>query len=269
MPTDQDVEAVLDLVAKRIDVLEFLDGDRVPKRTIVDELGYSRSTVNRVIASLADAGLVDDAPSGCQTTFVGSLLADQYDEYVRTVTNIVAGREVLTSLSPDVDLPPAVLADAEVSLPGGEKPYEPYHAIEALLDRAAGQVRVYVPTFTNPRGIALAQNLAAETDVEIVFDEDLLTELRADVPDDVATLFEREQFTGYETAGGPDYSLVVVTTESRTEGAIVVHSPDRELVGCIVTSNPDAVRWMERRYSDIQADSERLETPASRDDSEN
>lgn len=262
MPTAPDVEAVLDLVAKRSDFLELLDGDRIPKRTITDELDCSRSTVNRVVATLADAGLVDDAPGGCQTTYVGSLLLDQYDEYVQTATNVLAGRDLLSSMSLDADLPPKVLADAEVSMAGGSNPYEPYHAIEKLLERAVGQVRVYVPTFSNPRGIGLAQDLATTLDLELVFDGELLGELRADIPEEMAALFELEQFTGYQTTSGPEYTIFVVDTESGTEGAIVAHSTEQELVGCLVTDNPAATRWMDRRYSEIRAESERLDAPA-------
>jgi predicted transcriptional regulator len=260
MSTELDFEDVLDLVAMRIDVLELLDGERVPKRRIVDELDYSRSTVNRAVTALSEAGLVDDAPSGCQTTFVGSLLAEQYSEYVQTVRRLVANREILNPLSRDVDLPPDVLADAEVSLSEGSSPYEPYHALEAVLDSAVGTVRVYVPTFSNPRGLELARTLATDHDVEIVFGDRLLEELRADVPDEVGALFELEGFTGFETATGPDYSLVLVETESGTDGALVVHSPERELVGCIVTSNRDTIRWMEQQYSEIRAESERVES---------
>ncbi|WP_254830157.1 helix-turn-helix transcriptional regulator [Haloglomus salinum] len=260
MSSDSDVEAVLDLVAKRIDVLRLLDGERVRKRTIAEELDYSRSTVNRTITALTDAGLVDDAPDGCQATVVGSLLAEQYDTYVRGVADILTHRQLLASFPLDAEFSPKVLADAEVSVPRGSSPYEPYHAIEALLERASGQVRVYVPTFTNPRGIELATRLSAEFDVEIIFDRELVRELRSDVPDEVETLSQLEKFTGYETTDGPDYSLVVVDTESGAEGAVIVHSTERELLGCIVTGDPDATRWLEQRYSDIRAESERLDT---------
>mgnify|MGYP000342022443 CR=1 FL=1 len=260
MPRESDVEDVLNLVANRIDFLEFLDGDRVPKRTIADELDYSRSTVNRVISALADAELVDDAPGGCQTTSVGSLLVDQYDDHVQTVTDVLAGHEVLASLSLEATLPLKVLADAETSMASGPDPYEPYHAIEALLDRAVGQVRVYVPTFSNPRGIRLARDLATTLDLELVFDDELLEELRSDIPERMEELFELEKFTGYRTTSGPEYTIFLVATESGTAGAIVSHSPEGGLVGCLVTDNPTAIQWMERQYSEVKAESERLDT---------
>lgn len=252
MAPDQDAEETLDLVADRADLLSLLDGDRVPKREIEAELGYSRSTVNRAVAALADAGLVDDAPTGCRTTTLGSLLLRQYTDCVETATDILAGRALLESLPHDVALHPTVLADADVSTPGGASPYEPYHAFEALLGRAAGPVRVYVPAFTNPRGIELAQGLAQQVDLEIVFDRELLAELQADMPDDVATLLDLEGFTGYETDSGPVYTVAVVETDAGPEGGVVVHTETQELAGVIVTTDPDAVRWLETRYGEIR-----------------
>src|SRR6056297_1076164 len=126
MGTDTEVVETQNLLADRIDLLTLLEGSRLPKREIVDELGYSRSTVNRAITQLADAGLVDDAPRGCQTTFVGSLLATQYRAYRETVGDVIQAREVLTALPTDADLPAAVLADADVVTPEGPHPYDPY-----------------------------------------------------------------------------------------------------------------------------------------------
>lgn len=262
MATDEDVDDVLDLVARRSDLLAMLDGQRVPKRELEAGLEYSRSTVNRAVAALADAGLVDDAPNGCRTTSLGSLLVRQYTEYVETAADVLDGRELLESLPQDVALDPSVLADADVSTPGGSSPYRPYHAFETLLGSAVGPVRVYVPSFTNPRGMELAGELARQVDLEIVFDRDLLAELRTDMPDDVAALRDVEGFTGYQTADGPAYTVAVVETESGPEGGVVVHTAAGELAGVIVTKNPDAVRWLEQQYAAVRADSERLDRDA-------
>jgi len=258
MPTDPDTDAALDLISKRIDFLEFLDGDPKPKREIADELGYSRSTVNRTITELSDAGLVADDPGGCQTTFVGSVLADQYHEYVEIASSVLANREVLATLSLDSDIPPIVLKDANVRTPRDSSPYGPYHAIEGVLERSVDEVQVYVPTFTNPRGIELARTLAKRLDIEIVFGDALIGELRSDIPNQVEMLSKQTNFTGYRTSNGPKYSLILTGTESGMEGAVVIHSEERELVGCIVTDNSAATEWMEQRYAEIRADSEPL-----------
>ncbi|WP_251344128.1 helix-turn-helix transcriptional regulator [Haloplanus halophilus] len=262
MSSDTAVEDVLDLVAARIDVLTRLDGDRLRKRDLVDELDCSRSTVNRATARLADAGLIDDTPRGCRTTFLGSLLADRYRDYVGTVGDVVRAREVLAPLPADADLPAFVLADAVVATPGSPSPYEPYHAVEAVLERPGpeGRVRVYVPAFSNPHGLDLARGLASEVPVEIVFGEELLAALQSDFPGEMAALRKLELFSGYRTDEGPTYTLVVADSGSRTEGIVVTHTEDRNLGGTIVTRDPDAVRWIERRYLDVRSASEPLET---------
>lgn len=264
MSPDAEIDEVLTLVADRIDVLTLLEGERLRKRDVVDELDYSRSTVNRVIARLADEGLVDDAPRGCRTTAVGSLVADQYRTYVASGGDVVRSREVLEALPPDVDLDPVVLADAEIATPEGPNPYEPYHAVERVLKRPQsgtdGRVRVYVPAFSNPRGIALARQLATEIPVDVVFGDELLTELRADFPEELERLFELERFTGYRTSVGPAYSLVLADAESGSEGVVVIHTEDRNLAGTVVTRNAEALAWIERRFSSIRASSDRLDS---------
>ena len=263
MATDTEIANAQKLVADRIDVLTLLEESRVPKREIVEELGYSRSTVNRAITQLADAGLVEDAPRGCQTTFVGSLIAAQYRAYSEIVEDIVQARDVLAELPRETDLPPTVLADAEVVTPGGPHPYDPYHAVEEVLNSpgADGDLRVYVPSFSNPRGLELAQHLAETLPIEIVFTDELLAELTADRTDKIETLCEIDRFTAYRISDGPRYTLVIAASESETQGAIVTHRADRNLGGVLVTDDADALGWMERRYADIRAESELLETP--------
>lgn len=261
MTTKMEVEDVLHLVANRVEVLTLLEGTRLQKREIVEELDYSRSTVNRVITRLATAGLVDDAPSGCQTTFVGSLIANEYSAYRETVEDVLRAQRVLTSLPPDTDLPSTVFADAEVVTPAGPRPYEPYHAVEDVLRTPGpdGAIRVYVPAFSNPRGLELAQQLARTVPLEIVFSEELVAELTADLTDGFEALVEHELFSGYCTADGPRYTLIVADAESETKAAIVMHTADRNLSGVLVTSNPEALRWIDRRYAEIKAESDPLE----------
>lgn len=256
-----DAGDALALVADRIDVLELLDEDRRRKRAIVDELGYSRSTVNRAISRLADAGLVDDAPRGCRTTFFGSLVADLYREYVESVAQVVDGRKVLEPLSPSCDLAPAVLVGAKTATPGGSSPYEPYYAVEEALQRPGpdGRVRMYVPAFTNPHGLELAQAMAAELPIEIVFGEELLAELRDDFPEDLERLFGLEKFTGFRSTDGPEYTVVVADAESGSEVVVVTHTRDRKLGGVIVNDDESAVRWARERYAEIRERSERLD----------
>jgi predicted transcriptional regulator len=257
MSTDPEIDDVMALVANRIDLLSLLEGTRLRKREIVDELDHSRSTVNRAITTLADAGLVDDAPRGCQTTFVGSLMADQYREYEDTVSDIVRARDVLTPLPAVADLPPTVLTGAEIVTPEGPRPY---HAVEEVLQRpgADGRLRVYVPAFSNPRSFELAKRLVRTFPVEIVFTDELLAELNPDFTDEVEALLELERFAGYRTADGPRYTLAIADSESGSEGVIVTHTEERNLGGVIVTSDADALDWMERRYSEIRAASEPL-----------
>lgn len=261
MDLSADVDDVLTLVANRIDVLALLEGNRVQKRTIVDELGYSRSTVNRAITKLANAGLVDDAPRGCRTTFVGKLVADRYREYVGDSAEVVNSREVLAPLPPESDLAPTVLADAEVAVAGGPSPYEPYYAVEEALKRPGpdGRVRMYVPAFTNPHGLDLARAMAAELPVEAVFSEELLAELYEDFPEELEALFALEKFTGYRTTDGPEYTIVVADAESGSEMVVVTHTQERKLGGVIVNDHEDALRWADRRYAEIRAEGERLD----------
>lgn len=206
-------------------------------------------------------GLVDDTPRGCRTTFVGKLMADRYREYVANSTDVMSSREVLALLPPESDLSSTVLTNAEIAIAGSPSPYEPYYAVEEALKRPgpSGRVRMYVPAFTNPHGLELAQEMAAELPVEGVFSDELLAELRDDFPEELEASFELEKFTGYRSTDGPEYTLVIAESESRSEIVVVTHTQERKLGGVIVNSDESALRWAEQRYVEIRAEGERLD----------
>ena len=77
----------IEIVADRTDFLDLLTDERLPKRKIVEKLGHSRSTVNRAIRRLAEAGLVDESADGCRTTTVGRLALEEYRRYVNHSTS--------------------------------------------------------------------------------------------------------------------------------------------------------------------------------------
>jgi predicted transcriptional regulator len=102
--------------------------------------------------------------------------------------------------------------------------------------------------------------MATEFPVEAIFSEELLEELNDDFPEDLEALFELEKFTGFRTADGPEYTVVIADSESGTEIVVVTHTPERKLGGVIVNSDEDALRWAEERYVEIRAESERLDS---------
>lgn len=243
----------IELVANRADFLDLLVDRRLPKRDVVDELGHSRSTVNRALDELVEAGLVDETPDGCRTTIVGRLALEEYRRYVRHSTDILSAGGALAALPKSCDVPVEAVAGGTTHLPNGNRPYEPYQRAEEFIERSDA-FRAAVRTLSHPSSLKSARAVARDGNpVEMVFSRAVFDRLYADYRELVESLAELEAFSGYVTEVADCYS-VLLSDRHQPDGTvetsilIATYGKDNDLTGVIVNAESAAVRWSEAWY---------------------
>lgn len=133
-------DAVRTLLERRKLVRALRDGAE-DKRTLVDELDVSRSTVSRALRDLQAQHLVERANGRFQTTAYGDLLADEFESMLETASSAWNVRGVLDQIPTDelgFDL--RHLANAEVTTPTTANPTAPMERVVEL-KRQATHVR--------------------------------------------------------------------------------------------------------------------------------
>ncbi|HKL29440.1 MAG TPA: MarR family transcriptional regulator [Natrialbaceae archaeon] len=252
-PDGDDRFEEIELVADRADFLDLLVDRRLPKRDVVDELGHSRSTVNRALDDLVEAGLVDETPDGCRTTLVGRLALEEYRRYVRHSNDILAASEALATLPKDCDIPAEAIAGGTTHLPRGDRPYEPYQQAEGFIDES-NAFRAAVRTFSHPSSLQSIRSVARNGNpVEIVFSRAVFDRLYADYRDLMETLVELDAFSGYVADVSECFSVLISDRNQPggtvdTSVLIATYGAENDLEGVIVNSEPAAVRWAEAWY---------------------
>ena len=243
----------IELVARRADLLELLTDRRLSKREIVDELGHSRSTVNRAINRLTAAGLVDETTDGCRTTLGGRLALEQYWQYVSQSVDVLTAEKALSVLPTDVEMPVGAITGSQVYTAGGDRPYEPYEAVYDVFDRSQG-VRACLRTISNRRSVETILGNASEIHpFEVVFSADLFRLMYADWQGLVESLADIETFRGFVSDDPLPFAIVLANQQSgddrqKTEVALVTYSEDNELGGVIINDDPTAVVWARDQY---------------------
>src|SRR6056297_4211338 len=99
--TGGDHADAIETVGRRADFLERLAEEPLRKRAMVDALGHSRSTVDRAIAALEEAGLVERTDEGYVSTLAGRLAVERYREYVADSAAVLDAGGVLAPLPTD------------------------------------------------------------------------------------------------------------------------------------------------------------------------
>lgn len=126
LPTAMSKE-VCTAVLQRWDVLDRLREATTDKRTLVEDVDCSRSTVNRAIRELESVDMVEYVDGEYEVTPLGETVASRFEEVMETVELRTQFKRFLQWVPEDeFDLELQYLRDAELFLP---KPGDPYAMI--------------------------------------------------------------------------------------------------------------------------------------------
>ena len=250
-----DSSALVEVVQRRLDFLETLSGGAFRKHELVDEIGCSRSTVNRAIDELEAESLVTRETDGYRTTLTGRLLASSYRDFLTAAADVDDTREVLSPLGATIELSPVALRNAETYRAAGPDPYRPLERLDsAVVDATVAHIAV--PTLPYPRLLDRLRDLAggegAHTDgtngtepaptnedaVTIVLADTLYRHARTRFPADIGTVASSPGVT-VATVNRVDVGLVVTDEVCLT----LVFDDDGGLHGITESTDPTAIEW--------------------------
>lgn len=241
-----DCEA-MEVVARRIDFLEYLRDEPADKAAMVEALDHSRSTVDRAIAALEEEGFVERVDDGFVTSQIGRLAADRYRALLADERAILAAGDVLGGLPRDLDLPPSIVPD-----PGDD----PDRLDDLVADRlrAADRYRALLPDAADPRHLRWCHTAAVDgnCEVELLASPDLLERLREAAPRRARDLAAADGFVA-RAVDDPGFGLLLFAASGTGGSAaadpaagtsvVLVGYADGEVDGFLHADGADAIDW--------------------------
>ncbi|WP_121821806.1 tetratricopeptide repeat protein [Halostella salina] len=247
-----EAEGRIDLVADRSEFLTRLLDRPADKPALVDDIGASRSTVDRAIRELTAAELVERTDDGYETTTLGRLAVRRYRSFVADERAILSAEGALAPLPPGVDLPSELVADGEVVT----EPDEPYRLYERVLAdvRTATTVDAVLPRLGDTRPLRLCRARLLDGDLSggVVAAPAVVDRLGTEFPALAADLAAEREFD-LRQGDVPPFELFVVREGDRRT-TFVVTADGSGAVG-LVRSTADAVaEWAEGVLADVGAE---------------
>ena len=260
-------DAVSDLVRTLCNRHEFLVALRVApreKRTLVETLGVSRSTVDRALRELEAEGLVKRTERGYRLTAAGHLAATLTDAMLSATSDLHAAAEPLRAASPDAPLDLRLVSGATAT---EETERVRSQRLSSVLDLLMEASRAYIlaPVISRPRSFdrVCEAVLDADTDVEMVFEASLAEQLLPPNVDRVAAMIENG-FTPLVTTGVP-FGLVLGETADGWETHLVTYGDDGDLRGVVSNDTPAAAAWAWETYQRFRDDAHDVTEPLRRE----
>lgn len=249
--TSDDGRERLDVVTKRADFLTALRDGPLGKQELLDRFEHSRSTVDRAMNELVDAGLVESGDEGYVTTQSGRLAVARYRAFLDDQRAILDASEVLGELPHDASVSQALLEEATVAAEADED-----RLLDVLDERidAATRYRAVLPD------VSLAHLERCREwcrdgglSVSIWTDEETLSWLRERDAEAVERALGTDGVT-VETETVPSYGLALLE-DGDGGGRVVLVASDAGLVdGLLYTDGPEAVAWADARLAELRSD---------------
>lgn len=256
--------AARDALRKRTAVLEAVDDQPYEKPDLVKDLTVSRSTVDRSIKELTDTGLVTRSGQGFETTVLGELMLETYQDYIERTDSLAAARTLVNDLPDASQIDQAVLADCTVRL---SRPQVPENAVEPLVTGMQSATHFHgIAPVVKPSYVTLvADQVRRGTETEIIITEavrDPLSQIMLGTGD-LETLLNSDRVTFYVTDEDIPYGLWYMDSEEWPVG-LAVHNDDGGLRGIICNDSAQAVEWARDRYESVRAGAKQTELEANR-----
>jgi predicted transcriptional regulator len=247
-----DAATATDLLAvaqRRHEYLALLAAEPHHKRDVIDELGDSRSTVDRAIEALQEAELVVRTADGAWTvTTKGDVLRQTIARTREAVGAIATAGDLLEHLPCEEQVPPALFQDAVVERAEGPTPLAIAERVRNNM-LAADSVRGFAAADhgTGVKEEAFESVLGDDSfEFAYVFDESLVDGLSAtdgryrelcELPNATAAVYD-----------GLPFGLLLADVGDETRMTMIVYDDSSVVRGQITTTDRGAVCWGEELF---------------------
>lgn len=240
----------------RSEYVALLAGAPAQKRDIVDAVDAARSTVDRDVRALCDAGLVERTADGYRTTAAGRLSLNIHSRHQCALDDVADATSVLERLPAYAPLSTEFVVGADVIEPTTVSPDRPLADLVDVLEDATA-VRAASPVVLQRFLTDAEERVPTNAPVELVLAESVVEYLIANHAGALGRALEDDTTTVYERESVP-YGIVLASTDDGHCGTVVV-CDDGGVCGLLRNDDPDAVRWLEDQYGRLRASSTRRE----------
>ncbi|MFC6825323.1 helix-turn-helix transcriptional regulator [Halopelagius fulvigenes] len=261
----EDISETLRLLCRREGVLRRVDSEGSRKRDLIEELAVSRSTVDRSLRELVDAGLVSRSGGVYRRTLAGELALEEYDRISRRLDGLMGSPSFLDGLPAESDADPVLFDGATVSEAERQSPSAPIHSFTELLERSSYVVGFASAVFPAEVETYREQLRRGELVSRMVVTDSVCERLVSQYGDAVQEGLETGRIDVRRAPDLPSYTLVVGSTTDCAEVGLVSHTSNG-VRGVLRNDDPEAVEWARRRIATYWRTSEVVCPPARGDD---
>lgn len=246
---------LLETVARRAPVIKHLLDGRADKRELEAALDVSRTTVDRAVGSLSEAGCIAQRDGKWRVTFFGQLVYDEYEQLTANYEALTAAQPLLSHLPPGAPVDVKLLADAEILLADPPAPHAPVTQLEELLQHSAqikGLSSVALPSYVP---LFYRHIVERGVDTDLILDSDLVEHLWTTHSREMNSVLDTDNGMIWWLEEKPPFGFVLIDAEVVW---FAVYGEDGGLKGTLINDTDAAVTWATEVFHSYRQQAERV-----------
>lgn len=247
-----DPDDLVEVLARRHDVLRALLEEPRERHVLVDDLESSKSTVYKGVSQLQERGLVRPTSNGLRPTLLGLVALERYDELARTADL----GQLLADLPPDT-IDPAALLGAEAVVPDRRSVDRHLARLERIFQEAES-IRGFSPAVSPEQtSIFHDRTTSNRLQAEYVLPREIVGYLHRLDPTGFEETVAAENVVFYQTDRDLRISLFLASSADGTEVCVGL-GEEGVATGLIVNDTAESRRWAEAEFEELKRSAERL-----------
>lgn len=245
-----DGEELRTVLSKRHTVLEALSTGGKTKPELVEELAYSRSTVDRAIEELSEVGCVTVKERRYSGSPFGKTALQLHREYIETSAGLDVAEPLLNALDRDDPVNSAMFRGAEVYV---SDPRTPEVGIQRSVEvvENAHTFRGYAPVvFDEYFDIHLEQHERDEFQSDIILESGLYERIQTHFQEKFEALLDHDGQRMFVTDRKISYAPWLAIQDTTSYAGMTVYD-DGAMKGVVVNDSAAAVSWMRELLSSL------------------
>lgn len=231
-------------VVRRTAAFDAFESGPLDNRGLVEALSVSRPTAHRIISSFEDRRFVRRADGGYELTPLGRIVGDAVGAFREEVAVALSLQPFLDELESLAGFDHGLFSTASITTVEPGDPYGPLARFLRLFE-ASSTVRGLDTTSIAPGNVErIHEEIAAGTEIDVVFEPEVVERLLEEYPELAADAFERDNVA---ISVHDDIPFGLALFDDRV-GVSAYDSTTGTLLVFIDTDDHDAVAWGERVF---------------------
>ncbi|QIB74667.1 GntR family transcriptional regulator [Halogeometricum borinquense] len=251
----RDASDVLCLIERREAVLRRVGPVEQRKRDLSESLSVSRSTVDRAIRELVEAGFVERGEDGYVRTLSGRLVLEAFDQFANRAEDITNAGNIIDLIGSDSEFDIAVLDGADVVEATQTSPHRPLGHLASIIERA-DRIHAFAPAVFPSQVNTYHRRIVEEgVTARVLVAEKVMNRLVSTYRTKTQEALSTDRLEIRWTTDLPPYSLALGETDDGPELGLLTYA-DHGVGGFIGNDSPEAVEWGRRTLSRLWEDGE-------------